>query len=156
MKINKTLFALGHTVKERERHIDSKVICGEKARDMLGTWAKHGAAKMGGASMKLHGSIQGGYSSLLRVSGYLETFRGVRTNEEMIASVQVEKTRSELGWGQEYRQKVKVGEAADRLVTGSESRMPSLFVSWADGILRRNSRLSGEKRIVEPNFAQVK
>ena len=74
----------------------------------------------------------------------------------MIASVQVEKTRSELGWGQEYRQKVKVGEAADRLVTGSESRMPSLFVSWADGILRRNSRLSGEKRIVEPNFAQVK
>lgn len=26
---------------------------------MLGTWAKHGAAEMGGAGMKLHGSIQG-------------------------------------------------------------------------------------------------
>lgn len=34
--------------------------------------------------------------------------------------------------------------------------MPSLFVSWVDGILRRKSRLGGEKRIVEPNFAQVK
>lgn len=134
MRINKTLSALGHTVKEREKHTDSKVICSEKAREMLGTWAKHGAAQMGGASMKLHGSIQGGYSSLLPVSGYLETFRGVRTNEEMIALVQVEKTRPELGSGQEDRQKVKLGEAADRLVAGSKSLgcLPCLCLGWME------------------------
>ena len=52
--------ALGHTVKEVEKHTDSKMICSKKARDMLGTHAKHGAAGVGGTSVKLYGSIQGG------------------------------------------------------------------------------------------------
>ena len=93
------LSALGHMVKEIGKHTDSKLIHSKKARGMLGTWAKHGVAKMGGASMKLHGSIQGGYSSLLPVSGCLETLRGARTSEEMIVLVLVEKARPELGWG---------------------------------------------------------
>ena len=126
------------------------MICSKKARDMLGTWAKHGAAEMGGAGMKLHGSIQGGYLSPLPVSGYLETFRGARTNEEMIASVQVEKARLELGSGQEDRQKVRLGEAAGRLVAGSESLgcLPCLCLGWMEysgeraGLVVRRGSLS--------------
>lgn len=66
------------------------MICSKKARDMLGTWAKHGQPEMGEVlSMKLHGSIQE-VTCLRFLSLVAWRHLSARTNEENDSSVQVE------------------------------------------------------------------
>lgn len=49
---------LGHMVKGL-RHTDTKMMCNKKARDVLETWAKQGAAGMGDTYVRLSGSVWG-------------------------------------------------------------------------------------------------